>query len=52
MESIISGMRQIHPGEVLREEFLRPLIMRGHALVMAIKFLRRASMTWCVSAVR
>jgi addiction module HigA family antidote len=37
MENIINGMRPIHPGEILREEFLQPLGMTGHALAMAIQ---------------
>ena len=31
-----NGMRPIHPGEVLREEFLIPLQMTPHALAMAL----------------
>lgn len=30
-------MRPIHPGEVLREEFLGPLEMSAHALAMELK---------------
>jgi addiction module HigA family antidote len=30
-------MRPIHPGEVLREEFLAPLGINAHALAMALK---------------
>jgi addiction module HigA family antidote len=30
-------MRPIHPGEILREEFLGPLKMSAHALAMALK---------------
>jgi addiction module HigA family antidote len=30
-------MRPIHPGEILREEFLAPLGMSAHALAMEIK---------------
>jgi antitoxin HigA-1 len=30
-------MRPIHPGEVLREEFLIPLKMSAHALAMELK---------------
>jgi len=30
-------MRPIHPGEVLREEFLMPLDMRAHALAQALR---------------
>lgn len=29
-------MRPIHPGEILREEFLAPLDMRANALAMAL----------------
>jgi addiction module HigA family antidote len=36
MDTIINGMRPIHPGEVLREEFLAPLGMTAHALAMAL----------------
>jgi addiction module HigA family antidote len=34
---IINNMRPIHPGEILREEFLLPLGMTAHALAMAIR---------------
>jgi addiction module HigA family antidote len=37
MEPIENGMRPIHPGEVLREEFLVPLGMSAHALAMAVR---------------
>lgn len=37
MTTIVNGMRPIHPGEVLREEFLRPLGITAHALAMAIQ---------------
>lgn len=37
MTHIINGMRPIHPGEVLREEFLKPLGMSAHALSLAIQ---------------
>ena len=37
MGHIVNGMRPIHPGEILREEFLQPLDMTGHALAMAIQ---------------
>jgi addiction module HigA family antidote len=30
-------MRPIHPGEILREEFLRPLEMSAHALALELK---------------
>jgi antitoxin HigA-1 len=30
-------MRPVHPGEVLREEFLSPLGMTAHALAMELK---------------
>ena len=32
-----NGMRPIHPGEVLREEFLMPLGMSAHALALELK---------------
>jgi len=32
-----SGMPPIHPGEILREEFLKPLGMSAHALAMALR---------------
>lgn len=37
MENITNGMRPIHPGEVLREEFLRPMGLTAHALAMALQ---------------
>lgn len=37
METITNGMRPIHPGEVLREEFLHPMGMTAHALAMALQ---------------
>lgn len=33
----MNGMRPIHPGEVLREEFLAPLAMSAHALAQALR---------------
>jgi addiction module HigA family antidote len=32
-----NGMRPIHPGEVLREEYLVPLGLSAHALAMALR---------------
>lgn len=32
-----NGMRPIHPGEILREEFLAPLGMSAHALAVALR---------------
>lgn len=32
-----NGMRPVHPGEILREEFLEPLGMSAHALAMALR---------------
>lgn len=37
MEPITNGMRPIHPGEVLREEFLIPLGITPHALALALQ---------------
>ncbi len=31
-----NGMRPIHPGEVLREEYLAPLNLSAHALAVAL----------------
>lgn len=31
-----NGMRPIHPGEILREEYLAPLSMTAHALSQAL----------------
>ena len=33
----INRMRPIHPGEVLREEFLKPMGMSAHALSVALR---------------
>jgi addiction module HigA family antidote len=33
----VSGMRPIHPGEILREEFLLPMNLTAHALAMALR---------------
>jgi addiction module HigA family antidote len=32
-----NGMRPIHPGEILREEFLVPLGLTAHALAMGLQ---------------
>jgi addiction module HigA family antidote len=32
-----NGMRPIHPGEILREDFLKPLEMSAHALAVALR---------------
>ena len=37
MKTIGNKMRPIHPGEILREEFLAPLKMSAHALSMELK---------------
>ena len=34
MDKVINGMRPIHPGEILREEFLKPLNLSANALAM------------------
>lgn len=36
MDAPINGMRAIHPGEVLREEFLLPMGLSAHALALAL----------------
>ena len=35
--SITNKMRPIHPGEILREEFLVPLKLNAHALAIELK---------------
>lgn len=34
---VIEGMRRIHPGEVLREDFLAPLKLSPNALAQALR---------------
>lgn len=34
---IVNGMRPIHPGEILREEFLIPLGLSANALALALR---------------
>ena len=34
--AIVNGMRPIHPGEILREDFLKPVSLSPHALAMAL----------------
>lgn len=36
MTDPVNGMRPIHPGEVLREDYLKPLGMSAHALSIAL----------------
>jgi len=36
MSEINNGMRPIHPGEILREEFLLPLNLSANALAIAL----------------
>jgi addiction module HigA family antidote len=37
MKNIINCMHPIHPGEILREEFLLPLVIYSHALSMVLQ---------------
>lgn len=37
MKAIRNGMRPIHPGEILREEFLLPMGISANALSLAIQ---------------
>jgi addiction module HigA family antidote len=37
METAMNKMRPVHPGEVLREEFLAPLGLSAHALAQALR---------------
>ena len=36
MNNIINGMRPIHPGEILREEFLSPMGLSSNALAIEL----------------
>jgi addiction module HigA family antidote len=36
MDKFVNGMRPIHPGEILREEFLNPFGLNPHSLAMAL----------------
>jgi addiction module HigA family antidote len=36
MTKLKNGMRPIHPGEILREDYLKPLDMSAHALSKAL----------------
>ncbi|MDR2092619.1 MAG: HigA family addiction module antidote protein [Azoarcus sp.] len=36
MSHVENGMRPIHPGEILREEFLLPMNITPHALAIAL----------------
>ncbi len=36
MSKFKNGMRPIHPGEILREDYLKPLAMSAHALSKAL----------------
>ena len=35
--TVQNGMRPVHPGEILREEYLAPLSMSANALAQALK---------------
>lgn len=35
--TIKNGMRPVHPGEILREDYLRPLRMKPNALAIALR---------------
>jgi len=35
--AIVSGMRPIHPGEILREEFMVPMGLSANALAIALR---------------
>ena len=37
IKSVRNGMRAVHPGEILREEYLAPLGMSANALAQALK---------------
>lgn len=44
---IKNGMRPVHPGEVLREDYLKPLHMSANALARHLLVPLPASMTSC-----
>lgn len=46
-----NGLRPIHPGEVLREDYLKPLMLSANALSKAFHAPAGASMTSCWSGV-
>jgi addiction module HigA family antidote len=35
--AIVNGMRPIHPGEILREEFMAPMGLSANALAIALR---------------
>jgi addiction module HigA family antidote len=37
MKNVVNGMRAIHPGEILREEFLIPMEVSANALAIALQ---------------
>ncbi len=37
MKNVVNGMRAIHPGEILREEFLVPMEISANALAIALR---------------
>lgn len=37
MENVLNGMRAIHPGEILREEFLVPMEISANALAIVLQ---------------
>lgn len=37
MANVVNGMRPIHPGEILREEFLLPMGLSANALAIALQ---------------
>lgn len=47
MTTPINGMRPIHPGEILREDYLKPLGMSAHALAIALRVPPAGSTTSC-----
>jgi hypothetical protein len=44
-----NGMRPVHPGEVLREDYLKPLRMSANALARHSACPHQGSMMWFVS---
>lgn len=46
-----NGMRPVHPGEILGEDYLVPLGMSANALAKALNVRHRELMTLCASGV-
>jgi len=50
-EIIVNAMRPIHPGEILREEFLVPFEISANALSIRLRVPVPRVNDWCVKSV-